>query len=103
VLASHTLETTLQELLALVLAAAVLAHLCVESDEQAERPEVPARRVSFFKLLMASLQLWATYRLAGSRLPASAKAQIWKQYLEDVRNTAILPARRSRTCPRVLR
>jgi hypothetical protein len=100
VLASHTLETALQELLALVLASAVLAHLRVES---AERLDVPARRVSFFKLLLATRQLWATYRLAGTTLPASAKAHIWKQYVEDVRHTAILPERRSRTCPRVLR
>jgi hypothetical protein len=100
VLASHTLETALQELLALVLASAVLAHLRVETSE---RLDVPARRVSFFKLLLATRQLWATYHLAGATLTAAAKAHIWRQFQEDLRYTAILPERRARTCPRVLR
>jgi hypothetical protein len=100
VLASHTLETALQEILALVLASAVLARLRVEA---AERLDVPARRVSFYKLLIATRQLWGTYELAGTDIPAALKARISKQYVDNVRNTAILPERRSRTCPRVLR
>jgi Transposase DDE domain len=100
VLASHTLETALQEVLALTLASAVLAHLRVEA---AERLEIPTRRVSFFKLLLATRELWAAYRMAGTVLPASVKAHIWKQYVADVLSTAILPERRARTCPRVLR
>jgi hypothetical protein len=100
VLESHTLETALQEVLALVLATAVLAHIRVEA---AERSDVPARRVSFNKLLIATRQLWGTYQLAGTALPAAVKAHIWKQYVENVRHTALLPERRNRTCPRVLR
>jgi hypothetical protein len=100
VLASHTLETALQELLALVLASAVLARLRVEA---AERVDVPTLRVSFYKLLLATRQLWGTYEMAGTALPPALKAHISKQYVENVRHTAILPQRRARSCPRVLR
>jgi hypothetical protein len=100
VLASHSLDTALQEILALVLASAVLAQLRVQA---AERLNVPARRVSFYKLLLATHQLWGTYKLAGTSLPAAVKAHIWKQYVENVRDTALLRERRQRSCPRVLR
>lgn len=100
VLASHTLETALQEVLALVLATAVLAHLRVEA---AERLELPVRRVSFFKLLLATRKLWHAYEMAGTDLPAHLHARFWKQFVEDVQHTALLPKRRSRSCPRALR
>jgi hypothetical protein len=100
VLASHTLETALQELLALVLASAVLAHLRVEA---AERLELPVRRVSFFKLMLATRKLWHAYEMAGTDLPAHLHARFWKQFVEDVQYTAILPKRRARSCARALR
>jgi hypothetical protein len=100
VLASHTLETALQEVLALVLATAVLAHLRVEA---AERLEMPVRRVSFFKLLLATRKLWHAYEMAGTDLPAHIHTRIWNQFVDDVQHTALLPKRRSRSCPRALR
>jgi hypothetical protein len=100
VLASHTLETALQEILAVVLASAVVAYIRVQA---AERLQVPARRVSFYKLLIVTRELWGTYRLAGTALPAAIKARIWREYVDNVRLMAILPERRSRSCPRVLR
>ena len=100
ILASHTVETALQEIAAVVLASAVVARVRVET---ADKLKVPAQRLSFYKLMLATRQLWGTFELAGTSLPAAVKARIWKQYLENVRRTAILPERRSRSCPRVLR
>lgn len=100
ILASHTVETAMQEIAAVVLASAVIARVRVET---ADGLKLPARRLSFYKLMLATRQLWGTFELAGTTLPSVAKAHIWKQYLENVRRTAILPERRSRSCPRVLR
>ena len=90
----------MQEIAAVVLASAVIARVRVET---ADGLKLPARRLSFYKLMLATQQLWGTFELAGTSLPPAIKARIWKQYLENVRRTAILPERRSRSCPRVLR
>jgi hypothetical protein len=100
VLASHTLETALQEIAAVVLASAVVATMRVEA---ADRLRVPVRRVSFYKLLIATRHLWAAFRLAGRSLTSSLKKQMWSEYVAEVQQTAILPERRDRSCPRVLR
>ena len=100
ILASHTVETALQEIAAVVLASAVVARVRVETTDGLK---LPVRRLSFYKLMLATRQLWGTFELAGTSLPPAIKARIWKQYLENVRRTAILPERRSRSCPRVLR
>jgi hypothetical protein len=99
-LASHTLETALQEIAAVILGSAVIARMRVEA---AERMEVPVRRVSFFKLLLATRGLWAAFEHAGAKLTKALKVQFWKQFVDNVRRTAILPERRNRSCPRVLR
>jgi hypothetical protein len=100
VLASHTVETALQELAAVVLGSAVVARMRVDT---ADRLEVPVRRVSFYKLLHATRALWDGFRLARRALTSAVKRAMWKEYMEDVQQTAILPERRSRSCPRVLR
>jgi hypothetical protein len=100
VLASHTLETALQEIAAVVLASAVVARMRVEA---ADRLEVPVRRVSFYKLLHATRELWTGFRLARRVLTSAVKRAMWKVYETDIRQTAILPERRGRSCPRVLR
>ena len=99
VLASHTLETALQETAALVLASAVVARMRVEA---ATRLRVPVVRVSFHKLLVATRGLWSAFKYAGSKLTEALKAQFWKEYVDDVRSNAILPERRHRSSPRVL-
>jgi hypothetical protein len=100
VLASHTAETAFQEVAAIVLASAVVARMRVEA---ADRLQVPVRRVSFYKLLLATRKLWGTFELAGGPIPSEMKARFCKNYMENVRRTAMLPERRERSCPRVLR
>jgi hypothetical protein len=100
VLAGHTLETALQEIAALVLASAVVARMRVET---ADLLRVPVVRVSFRELLVATRGLWTAFKYAGSKLTESLKSQFWKEYVNDVRSNAILPERRDRSSPRVLR
>lgn len=99
VLSSHTVQTALQEVLALVLASAVVAHLRVDA---AEGLQLPPRRVSFLKILMATRKLWETCQVVGPEMTEALRVRIWKQYLEAA-HYAILPARRERSCPRVMR
>jgi hypothetical protein len=100
VLASHTPETALQEIAALVLASAIIARLRVETGTALK---VPPRRMSFSKLMSSTEELWSACRLAGELLTPALLERMWKQYLDDVRSWAVLPERRSRSCPRVLR
>jgi hypothetical protein len=100
VLASHTVETALQEVSAVVLASAVIARMRVDA---ADRLKVPAARISFYKLMLATRKLWGTFEMAGSDLTATLKARFCENYMDNVRRTAILPERRERSCPRVLR
>jgi len=100
ILASHTVETALQEIAALVLASAVLAHLRVRA---AQELKVPPSRMSFFKLILATQQLWTTFALMGQILTAAQRQHAFEQYMDTVRHTAVLPERRDRSCPRVLR
>lgn len=71
--------------------------------ETADGLKIPARRLGFYKLLLATRQLWAAFELAAGSLPLAARRRIWENCLDNVRHTAILPERRARSCPRVLR
>lgn len=100
ILASHTVETALQEIAALVLASAVIAQLRVAS---AEELKVPPSRMSFFKLMLATQSLWDTFKMMGELLTPAQRRHAFAHYLDTVRHTAVLPERRARSCPRVLR
>jgi DDE family transposase len=100
VLASQTPETALQEIAALVLASAVLARLRVQAATQLK---VPPQRMSFYKVKMATQPLWDTYQIFGESLSAEQQKILWRRYLELIRISAVLPERRARSCPRVLR
>jgi hypothetical protein len=100
ILASHTVDNALQEVAALVLASAIVARLRVAAADQLKQP---ASRMSFFKLMLATQQLWSTLQFVGMTLTAAQRVQIWEKYIEEVRDTALLPHRRQRSCPRVLR
>jgi hypothetical protein len=100
VLASHTVETALQEIAALVLATAVIAHVRIAAAEQLG---VSPRRVSFTKVLLASQQLWHAFALFRSIFTAAQRRQMAAKSLEAMRLYAVLPERRARSCPRVLR
>jgi len=100
ILASHTVENALQEVAALVLASAIVARLRVAAADQLKQP---ASRMSFYKLMSATQQLWSTLQIVGAMLTEAQRIQVWEKYIEEVRDTALLPHRRQRSCPRVLR
>lgn len=100
VLASHTVETVLQEVAALVLASAVIARLRVST---ATDLKVPPTQLSFFKFMLETQNLWGTFTLLGSTLTAVQRANTLAPYLENVRHSALLPERRDRSCPRGVR
>jgi hypothetical protein len=99
-LSSHTLETALQEIVALVLAAAVVARVRVATADQLG---VPPTRVSFLKLMVLTTQLWQTFAWGRSTRTAAQAREIYQNFFRSVHDTAILPARRKRSCPRVVR
>jgi hypothetical protein len=100
VLASQTPETALQEIAALVLASAVLARLRVQAATQLR---VPPQRMSFYKIKMATQPMWDTYQIMGKTLSKAQQERMWRHYVELIRISAVLPERRARSCPRVLR
>ncbi len=55
---------------------------------------------------LATQPLWETYRILGNvghTLSGEQRLKIWQDYFELVRRSAVLPERRARSCPRVLR
>lgn len=99
-LTSHTVETALQEITALVLAAAVVARVRVAA---AERLEVPATRISFMKILTLTIQLWQSFAWGKNNRTSAQAHEICEDYFRAVTAFAILPERRKRSCPRVVR
>ena len=99
-LTSHTLETALQELAALVLAMAVVAQVRVAT---AEHLGVSPRRVSFLKILLLTQQLWQTFAWSRRARTARQTREIIDNFFVSVEMMAILPARRARSCPRAVR
>jgi hypothetical protein len=100
VLGSQTPETALQEVAALVLASAVIARIRVETGTALE---VPPQRMSFLKLMKETERCWAACALLGELLTVEHKQRMWTQFMDEVRRWAMLPERRARSCPRVLR
>ena len=64
---------------------------------------MPPQRMSFYKVKLATQPLWETYRIMGNTLSAPQHRQAWQGYVEFMRISAVLPERRARSCPRVLR
>lgn len=100
VLTSHTLETALQELAALVLATAVVAHVRAAA---ADRAEVPPQRISFLKILLLTQQLWQSFAWGRRSRSARQTRALMEDFFASVQMLAILPPRRARTCPRTVR
>jgi hypothetical protein len=99
-LTSHTVETALQELAALVLAMAVVAQVRAAA---ADRAEVPPKRVSFLKILLLTQQLWQSFTWGRRSRSARQTRAMCNDFFESVQMLAILPERRARSCPRVVR
>jgi len=99
-LTSHTVETALQELAALMLAMAVVAHIRLAAADEAK---VPPARVSFLKILLLTQQLWQTFAWERRVLDRRRKRAICEGFFQSVRMLAVLPERRARSCPRAVR
>lgn len=97
---SHTLETALQEVMAVVLAMAAITRVRIAAGE---RLGVPTLRVSFLKILQLTQQLWQSFAWVQSQRSPSLAATLCQHYFEEVQRRALLPQRRARSCPRVLR
>lgn len=99
-LTSHTVETAMQEIAALVLASAVVAHLRLAAANQLH---VAPARISFMKMLMLTQQLWQSFAWGrSSRTPAQSR-DICGDFFRSVQSFAVLPERRKRSCPRAIR
>lgn len=53
--------------------------------------------------MVPAQSLWDTFEVMGPTLSAVQRRHAFKTYLDTVRHTAVLPERRARSCPRVLR
>jgi hypothetical protein len=100
VLASHTVETALQELAALVLASHLIARLRIEA---AARAGVAPTRISFYKLKYETERLWTALQWFGADLSPKQRADVLERYYDAVQRSALLKDRRPRSCPRVVR
>lgn len=100
VLTSHTCESALQELAALVLAMAVVARV---RSVAAAYTGVSPQRISFLKILLLTHQLWQSF--AGGRRARTACQSRGRvaDFFEPVQMLGILPPRRARSCPRAVR
>ena len=98
VLHSHTVDTGAQEIAALVLASAVLAHERVTAAGDA----VPPLRISFVKLLRGVQSMYLTVAVADGVI-TDAQLQTLMDRSYAVLRTYVTPARRSRSCPRKVR
>ena len=98
-LQSHTPLTAIQEIVALILAYAVLVDYRVEA---AGVGQVGVLRISFLKTLQVVQGLWQFLELSGDLLgPAQARLVV-RRALRQIAEMAI-PKRRARSCPRALR
>jgi len=98
VLQSHTVETGAQEVAALVLASAVLAH----ERATAAGDAVPPLRISFAKLLLATQAMWLTVAVSDGVITERQLQTIVTRGYAFMRQ-CLTPPRRSRSCPRKVR
>jgi len=65
--------------------------------------EVPARRISLRKLLLATRAIWEALELGRASLSARQTSQMLEGYFQRVQREAILPPGRPRHCQRAIR
>jgi hypothetical protein len=98
-LQSHTPLTAIQEIVALILAYAVLVDYRVEA---ASVGQVGVLRISFLKTLQVVQGLWQFLELSGDLLSPAQVRLVVRRALRQIAERAI-PKRRARSCPRALR
>jgi Transposase DDE domain len=99
-LQSHTLETAVQEIAALIVASALVAR---ERSEVADGANVEPTRISFRKTRDLFDSLWFVIRAAEGLFSEDQLAQFVERTLQLICAEALLPPRRKRSCPRAVR
>ena len=99
-LRSHTVETASQEIVALILASAIVARQRVAASAQAEVEPV---RISFRKVRDLSDALWVVTAAAEGLLSPDQLRILVERTMKMIASEALLPPRRSRSCPRAVR
>lgn len=97
-LQSHTVATAAQEIVALVLASAILAR----ERQRAAAGQAPVLRISFMKILELMRPLWLVFALGPDLLSPRQKQQLTERFLRHARTYLVAP-KRTRSCPRALR
>jgi len=98
VLQSHTVETGAQEIAAIILASAVLAHERATAAGDAVAP----LRISFPKLLLATQSMWLTVAVSDGVISERQLQTLLTRGYAFLRQ-CLTPPRRSRSCPRKVR
>lgn len=93
-------ESAAQEVLALLLAAALLAH---QRAAVAEAAGVPVLRISLAQVQEATVVLSETLELGDSLLTKTQQTALVQRMLKRLQDTAIIKARAPRRCQRALR
>ena len=99
-LASHTPDTAAQEIVALLVAMAMVARARLQIAEAAG---ATALRVSFGRTLAALQPLWMLLSVGGDLLSASQRRAFIARVLRPLTGQGLLPKRRTRGCPRTVR
>ena len=99
-LASHTPDTAAQEIVALLVAMAMVARARLQIAQTAG---AAALRVSFGRTLAALQPLWMLLSVGGDLLSASQQRAFVARVLRPLTDQALLPKRRARGCPRTVR
>ena len=97
---AQTPETAAQEALALLLAAAVIAR---QRAAVATAAGVGMRKISFAKVLDATVALCRVMELGRDLIDAAARAEWTRRVLLELTVTALIPTRKPRSCDRGLR
>jgi hypothetical protein len=97
-LQSHTVPTAAQEIAALMLASALLAHVRM----RAAGGRLPVLRVSFIKTLELLRPLWLVFEVGADLLSARVQEQLLERCYEYLRQFATRK-RRARSCRRGVR
>lgn len=97
---AQTPETAAQEVLALLLAAALVAG---QRDVVAERAGVGVLRISFAKVLHKTAALCELLAVGGDLIAPEALAKWIGRILDDLKTAALIQERKPRSCPRTLR
>lgn len=97
---AQTPETAAQEVLAMLLAAALVA---MQRDAVAGRAGVDILRISFAKVLHKTAALCELLAVGADLIPAEALAQWIERLLADLADGAKIQKRKPRSCPRTIR